>query len=153
MKLLTANEIKFLKETGWTPTVTSCNEWKRCTFTEDQEDEVMKSYGIDAEAFRFMIFDDNAIDCISLAEEAAYILSVFFTWSELFQMMRDKTVLKWLQDWRYFCGYRKWDEGEAYIAAGVAMDIVGGCKKVITDEDGYIWIVDREDQYALFFYK
>lgn len=153
MKLLTANEIKFLKETGWTPTVASCNEWKRCTFTEDQEDEVMESYGIDVDAFRDKMFDDNAIDCISLAEEAAYILSVFFTWSELFQMIRDKTVLKWLQDWRYFCGYRKWDESEAYIAAGNAMDIVGGHKRVVADEDGYIWIVNREDQYALFLYK
>lgn len=153
MKLLTANEIKFLKETGWTPTVAQCNEWKRCTFTEDQEEEVMKSYGIDVSAFIAKIFDTNAIDGISLEEEAAYILSVFFTWSELFQMMKDETVLKWLQDWRYFCGYRKWVEQEAYLAAGEAMDIVGGSKKVVTDGDGYIWIVDREDQYALFLYK
>ena len=153
MKRLTANEIKFLKETGWTPTVSQCNEWKRCTFTADQEEEVMKSYGIDVDAFRAKIFDEDAIDSISLENEAAYILSIFFTWSDLFQMMRNETTLKWLQDWRYFCGYRKWDEQDAFLAAGEAMDIVGGNKKVITDTDGYIWIVDREDQYALFLYK
>lgn len=153
MKRLTANEIKFLKETGWTPTVVSCEEWRRCTFTADQEDEVMESYGIDVDAFRDKMFDDDAIDGISLENEAAYILSIFFTWRELFEMMRSETVLKWLQDWRYFCGYRKWDEHDAYLAAGEAMDIVGGNKKVITDAEGYVWIVDREDQYALFFYK
>lgn len=145
MKLLTANEIKFLKETGWTPTVSGCDEWERCTFTEDQEEEVMKSYGIDVDAFMAKIFDIEAIDGVSLEEEAAYILSVFFTESELFQMMKDETVLEWLQNWRYFCGYRKWVEAYACFAADEAIGILNGSKKIVTDENGYVWVVDKED--------
>ena len=29
MKKLTEQEIKFIKETGWTPTVEKCDEWEK----------------------------------------------------------------------------------------------------------------------------
>lgn len=132
MKALTENEIKFIKETGWTPTVEQCNEWKRTIFPSlfnqtifkkkylDEDgyvvDEfsnkvneyVLKTYNIDT-AVLYKKFTE-ASDSISLEDEATYLFYTFFTKEEL-ERLTDEEATKWLQNFQYYSGYRKWDGG------------------------------------------
>ena len=135
MKALTEKEIAFIKETGWTPTVEQCNEWKRTIFpslfneTEIKKkyldkygyiiDEfsnkvneyVLKTYGIDTADLYKKFTEDS--DSISLEDEATYLFYTFFTKEEL-EHLTDKEATKWLQDFQYYSGYRKWDGGNLY---------------------------------------
>jgi len=163
MRLLTENEIKFLKDTGWTPTVYQCGnrEWYRTIFcdeiNEDQlsgdftnNDEVQQhcaiyadeKYGIDLPAF----YDDlvKDMDGISLEEEAPYIIYCLLTEEEL-DSKTDAELLQWLKDWKYFFGYRKADEQDARIARYEAKGLFNGAREVRTYDDGSIYISGLED--------
>lgn len=148
MKVLKDNEIKFLKDTGFTPTVYQCNEWSR-TKVENQEkaERIAAEYGINLDKFYAMLMEEY--DSISLENEGAYILSIFFTLEQLAKLS-DADTLKFLQDWKYHCGFRKWSECDAMVARHEAQRIHEGFTKVTSDADGNLWL-DYEEKVDILF--
>ena len=165
MKKLTENEIKFIKETGWTPTVEQCDEWGRTIFTNlfnkdafkkkylDEDgyvvDEfsnkvneyVLKTYNIDTVDLYKKFTEES--DAISLEYEATYLFYTFFTKEEL-EKLTDEEATKWLKDFQYFSGYRKWDGGNL-IYVNEALEVYAGTRELYEEQDGEIW--NREVEY------
>ena len=159
MKQLTENEIKFIKETGWTPTVEQCGEWGRTVFPSlfgkadfkkeylDEDgyvvDEfsnkvneyVLKTYNIDTIDLYKKFTEES--DAISLEYEATYLFYTFFTKEEL-EKLTDEEATKWLKDFQYFSGYRKWDGGNL-IYVNEALEVYAGTREFYEEPDGEIW--------------
>ena len=159
MKQLTENEIKFIKETGWTPTVEQCGEWGRTVFPSlfgkadfkkeylDEDgyvvDEfsnkvneyVLKTYNIDTVDLYKKFTEES--DAISLEYEATYLFYTFFTKEEL-EKLTDEEATKWLKDFQYFSGYRKWDGGNL-IYVNEALEVYAGTREFYEEPDGEIW--------------
>ena len=123
MRKLNDNEIRFIKETGFTPTVFQCDEYEKTnkapyfidSFSKAQ-DIAKDMYGIeDLGLLMNELTSPECADAISLEEDAEYLLSAFFSKDEL-DAMRAEDALKWLQDFKYYFGYRKWGEESAFIA-------------------------------------
>lgn len=164
MRLLTDNEIKCLKETRITPTVIQCNEWERTIFADklkeieeyttkteaknairdDVDDYVKEHYGIDLHNFYGDLVKDY--DGISLEEEAPYIIYCLLTEEEL-DKKTDKELLEWLQDWKYFLGYRKADEYDAKIARHEAKGLFNGAREIRTYNDGSIYVTPLDNEF------
>lgn len=165
MKKLTKNEINFIKETGWTPTVEQCDEWERTIFTNlfnkdafkkkylDEDgyvvDEfsnkvneyVLKTYSIDTVDLYKKFTEES--DAISLEYEATYLFYTFFTKEEL-EKLTDEEATKWLKDFQYFSGYRKWDGGNL-VYVNEALEVYAGTREFYEEPDGEIW--NREVEY------
>lgn len=159
MKKLTKNEINFIKETGWTPTVEQCNEWHRTIFTKifDKEnfkekyidedgyvtDEfsnkvneyVLKTYNIDTIDLYKKFTEES--DAISLEYEATYLFYTFFTKEEL-EKLTDEEASKWLKNFQYYSGYRKWDGGNL-IYVNEAIEVYQGKRVFYCESDGEVW--------------
>lgn len=145
MKRLTENEINFIKETGVTPTVMQCDEWYRsqCSNYDDAEKLAYSKYGVDLNK----LFDnliDRDYDIISLENDATYLLYIFLTRKELENMSKDK-ILEWLQDFKYFCGYRKYDVYAADINRYEALEVYKGMREFYEDFHGAIWSREIEN--------
>ena len=155
MKRLTDNEIKFIKMTGCTATVIQCNEWKRTIWKDEPSlqliAETCMHFGIGAvydkisagifwKELTDKICDSNE-DAISLEDLAIYLLRTFCTPDELRNMLHDQaSALKWLQDWKYFFGFRKMDAPYPYILA--ALDTEHYVLDPNSDEVYYNYIED-----------
>ena len=148
MKKLTDKEIKFMKETGWTPTLLQMNysepELERTKFAGmTREDgakafhKEIKNYGINIHKLYKKTCNLDNYDGISLEYEATYLLYTFFTKEELAKLS-PLTALKWLQDFKYYCGYRKWDERLAEIEIQEALEIYNGHREFY-EQDGEMW--------------
>ena len=159
MKKLTKNEINFIKETGWTPTVEQCNEWEKTIFTSifdkatfkkkylDEDgyvvDEfsnkvneyVLKTYNIDTVDLYKKFTEES--DTISLEYEATYLFYTFFTKEEL-EKLTDEEATKWLKNFQYYSGYRKWDGGNL-IYVNEALEVYAGTREFYEEPDGEIW--------------
>lgn len=130
MKRLTHQEIDFIKTTRWTPTVSQCKEWGRTIFENETAFYThLKNAGIDAEIFINKFLGEDCIDGLSFEDEAAFMLFCLCDEQELLAM-DDAAVLKWLQDWKYFFGARKWDTTDAQIAKSVALDLFDGDREI-----------------------
>jgi len=148
MKVLKDNEIKFLKDTGFTPTVYACDEWYRSKLKDDADaEEKAREYGIELSSFYNMLMKEH--DSISLENEAAYILYIFFTLEQLARLS-DADALKFLRDWKYYLGFRKWSECDAMNARHEAQRIHEGFTKVTSDADGNLWL-DYEEKVDILF--
>lgn len=149
MEMLNEKEIQFIKETGWTPTVLQMGEYYRTVWADicegqDEEfcfgiacEEAKEKYGVDL----VKLYDKCAkdVDGITLENDAVYLFYTFFSKEEL-EGMDDATACKWLKDFKYYSGYRKWDSNcLGYV--GDAIDVYEGNKE-ITEEDGNVWILD-----------
>lgn len=152
MKRLTEQEIKFIKETGWTPTVYQMNynesELKRTKFTGMTRDggakafcQEMKKYNVDISDLYKKFTEES--DAISLEYEATYLFYTFFTKEEL-EKLTDEEATKWLKDFQYFSGYRKWDGGNL-IYVNEALEVYAGTREFYEESDGEIW--NREVEY------
>ena len=159
MKQLTENEIKFIKETGWTPTVEQCGEWGRTVFpslfgkadfkkeyldedgyvvdefSDKVNEYVLKTYDIDTVDLYKKFTEES--DAISLEYEATYLFYTFFTKEEL-EKLTDEEATKWLKDFQYFSGYRKWDGGNP-IYVNEALEVYAGTRELYEEQDGEIW--------------
>ena len=148
MKVLKQNEIDFLKKTGVTPTVLQCEEWGRTPVgSRKMAEKIAAEYGIDLHDFYKMLTEQY--DSISLENEAAYIFSIFFTNEEL-SKMNGHDALKFLQDWKYYNGFRKWSEWDTFDALAEAQRIHEGFTKVTSDADGNLWL-DYEEKVDIMF--
>lgn len=137
---LTANEIKFVKETKFTPTVFQCDEYYRTPFKNALEasEVALKDYGVDLAAFLQKNLAQNDTDSISLEYVATYLFYTFFSEEELLNIFSED-ALKWLQDYRYYLGFRKWDVD--YVAQEIteALEIYRGEREFYTTEDNQVW--------------
>lgn len=147
MKRLTEQEIKFVKETGFTPTVFQCDEYSRTnkepyyidSYAEAQN-IAREDFDIDVDEFLSknigMELDDS--DSISLEFVATYLLYCFFTKEEL-EALTPEAALQWLQDYRYFFGFRKWDAQYAMIEINDALMVYEGKAEFYDNTDGNVW--------------
>ncbi len=153
MKRLTEQEINFIKDTGWTPTLHqmgySENELKRTHLYQVQNipvsPEMMKlqfesfanQYGFDlCDLYEKTCNLENS-DSISLEYEATYLFYTFFTKEEL-EKLTDEEATKWLKDFKYFFGYRKWDDGNL-VYVKEAIEIYEGTREFYEEYDGDVW--------------
>lgn len=152
MKRLTEQEISFIKDTGWTPTLHqmdySENELKRTHLYQVQNipvsPEMMRlQFESFANQYGFNLSDlyektcnlENS-DGISLEYEATYLFYTFFTKEEL-EKLTDEEATKWLKDFKYFFGYRKWDDGNlTYVYE--AIEVYEGTREFY-EQDGEMW--------------
>lgn len=139
MRRLTENEIRFIKETGVTPTVIQCYEWDRskCSNYGDAKELAYTKYGVDLQKLLNDLVDIE-YDSISLEYDATYLLYTFLTREELENMSDDK-ILEWLQNFRYWYGYRKYDVSLANINRYEALEIYNGTRKFYETDDGEVW--------------
>ena len=164
MKQLTEQEIKFIKETGWTPTVEQASEWNRTIFSNifnpaefekkytDEEgylidpysdkinEYVLEKYNIDTIELYKKCTEES--DGISLEYEATYLFYTFFTKKEL-ENLTDEEATEWLKDFQYYFGYRKWDGGNlSYV--NEALEVYNGNRVFYLENDNSVWNISKE---------
>lgn len=153
MKKLTEQEIDFIKNTGWTPTLHqmgySENELKRTRLYQVQNtptspktmqlqfESLANQYGLNMHDLYEKTCNLENSDGISLEYEATYLLHTFFTPEELLEM-DSAWALKWLQDFKYFLGFRKWDERDVEVCIQEALSIYAGTREFY-EQDGEMW--------------
>ena len=144
MKMLTEQEISFIKDTGWTPTVHQCNEYKRTNKAPYYIDSFAEAQNIAREDFNIDLIElynktcsENNCDGISLEYEATYLLYTFFTPEELLEL-DNSWALNWLQDFKYYMGFRKWDEKDVEVCIQEALSIYAGAREFY-EQDGEMW--------------
>lgn len=151
MRKLTDNEIKFIKETKWSPTLVqmsySKGELARTPFKDYEPEEAENKYvalaiqygvGELTDLYKKTCDIDNN-DAISLEFEATYLLYTFFSKDELVDL-DNVWGLHWLQDFKYYFGYRKWEPFDVEIAIQEALEIYGGSREFYEcPEDGDVW--------------
>lgn len=144
MKKLTEQEINFIKNTGWTPTVHQCNEYKRTNKAPYYIDSFAEAQNIAREDFNIDLIElynktcsENNCDGISLEYEATYLLYTFFTPEELLEL-DNSWALNWLQDFKYYMGFRKWDESDVEVCIQEALSIYAGTREFY-EQDGEMW--------------
>ena len=153
MKKLTEQEINFIKDTGWTPTLHqmhySENELKRTHLYQVQNipvsPEMMQlqfesfanQYGFNLDDLYEKTCNLENSDSISLEYEATYLFYTFFTQEEL-EKLTDEEATKWLKNFKYFFGYRKWDDGNL-IYVKEAIEIYEGTREFYEEYDGDVW--------------
>ena len=146
MKWLEDKEIEFLKKTHYSATVFQCDEWGRTPFVDFSQAcrVALDEYGVNLLELNKKICNADE-DAISLEFAAGYLFYIFFTKEEL-ETMSPKDGLKFLKDFKYFFGWRKSDERDAYIAMCDAIQLHEGTM-VFTQEfgDGDVWYVDAEN--------
>ena len=145
MRRLTENEIRFIKETGVTATVIQCDEWYRskCSNYADAEKLADAEYGINLQEFSNVLADVH-YDSISLEYDAVYLLYTFLTREEL-ENMSDAEVLEWLRNFKYWCGYRKYDIDLAYMNKCEALEVYNGTREFYETDDGEVWNREIEE--------
>ena len=146
MKKLTSKEIEFIKKTGFTPIVLQCNEWDKVnkppyyidSFAEAQN-IAMEDFEVDLIVLLDKIANTEMCDSITLEYEATYLFYCFFTKEELLDL-DNSFALHWLKDFKYYFGYRKWDENDVELAIEDALDIYSGRREFYEClEDGEVW--------------
>ena len=153
MKKLTEQEINFIKDTGWTPTLHqmgySENELKRTHLYQVQNipvsPEMMRlqfesfanQYGFNLDDLYNKTCNLENSDGISLEYEATYLFYTFFTKEEL-EKLTDEEATKWLKDFKYFFGYRKWDDGNL-VYVKEAIEVYEGTREFYEEYDGDVW--------------
>lgn len=153
MKLLTKDEVRFIKETGFTPTVFQCDEYMKRTYKKpywidsfaEAQNIAREDFNIDLEVLLDKTIGDDLddSDSISLEETAVYLFYTFFTKAEL-EKLTDEEATKFLQDFRYFYGYRKWDGGNlSYVYD--AIEAKEGKRVFYLQEDGNVWSTKTEE--------
>lgn len=159
MKRLTEQEISFIKDTGWTPTLHqmnySENELKRTHLYQVQNipvsPEMMRlqfesfanQYGFNLDDLYNKTCNLENSDAISLEYEATYLFYTFFTKEEL-EKLTDEEATKWLKDFKYFFGYRKWDGGNlTYVYE--AIEVYEGTREFYEEYDGDVWNREVEE--------
>jgi hypothetical protein len=166
MRQLTKQEIEFIKETGWTPTVEQCGEWDRTVFSKLFNKADFKERYINSEGYLIDEFSNKVAeyvlnnynidltelykkctDCadgISLEYMAAYLFYTFFTKEELSQLT-DETATKWLKDFQYYFGYRKWDGGNLQYVND-AIEVYNGDRVFYLDGDE-VWNIEADSEW------
>ena len=92
-------------------------------------------------SIRDKIADPEDGDALSLEDEATWILSKSFTKERLMEMTAEE-IVDWLQDWKYYFGFRKMEGwGDIYKRNAIAA-LEGSIK--LGDSD-YVEYISEED--------
>ena len=155
MKPLTDKEIAFIKATKWSPTLVqmgySKTELAHTPYAGHEPKDAQAMYEITASRYDIDLDDlfnktcsVNDSDGISLEYDATYLFYTFFTPEELLELEPD-FALSWLQDFKYYFGYRKWTE--RYIEQEIieAIEIYAGSREFYITDDGNIWNREKEE--------
>ena len=86
----------------------------------------------------------EAEDSISLEDCGIFLLSHYFTVKELESMNREQ-VLQFLQDWKYYYGFRKADLRDADMMRWMAISLLEGRLEQVGDEEYFYR--ERERDY------
>lgn len=140
MRELSPEEIKFVKETHFTPTVYQCNEYEKTPFSsyEDARKMAKEKYSVDLDDFINKNLNQDDHGGISLEYVATYLLYTFFSKEELIYT-EPEVFLQWLEDYRYFEGFRHW--GLVFVEEEVeeAIEIYDGKRKFYLTKNNQIW--------------
>ena len=96
-----------------------------------------EEYSINLDEFSNVLLDAN-YDSISLEYDAVYLLYTFLTREEL-ENMNDSEVLEWLKNFKYWCGYRKYDIDLAHMHRCEALEVYDGTREFYETDDGEVW--------------
>ena len=150
MHKLSENELRFLKETGFTPTVCQCDEYGRTNKEPYYIDSFAEAQNIAEEDFNVDLIklldninDIKDWDSLVLPDIAIYLFTTFFTKEEL-ESKTDDELEKFLHDFRYHCGFRKF--GWFGLCREIALKVFNDGWVVDEDEDG-ICIKDNTGRY------
>ncbi len=159
------SEIRFIKETHWTPTIEQCDEWYNTIFTDETfEDNLDKynnlisnyseywhnyvykiakhKYGVDIEELYDKCVKDE--DEISLEYDATYLFYIFFS-EEKLKRLSTNEALEFLLDFKYYNGYRKFTLNPlSYVKE--AIEIYQG-ERVFYLQDKDIWNIESDSPY------
>lgn len=137
---LNSEEIKFVKEVHFTPTVYQLNEYSRTPFKdyEDCKKVANKLYHFDLDDFIKKNLNQKDTDEISLEYTATYLFYTFFTEDELEELSEDD-ALKWLEDYRYYRGFRKFDPDQVLTSIDEALEVYYGVREFYISDDNQIW--------------
>lgn len=140
MKVLTKNEIKFVNDTKFTPSIYQCGDYDRTIFKNYMEARktANKYYGFDLDVFIEKNLDQEDFDSISLEYVATYLLYTFFSKEDLMSMSPE-TGLKWLQDYRYWLGFRQWDIEFVATEISEALEVYNGLREFYITAEGQVW--------------
>lgn len=86
-------------------------------------------------------FDDEGFDGMALDDIAIWVLSNYLYKWQLEDMDSTK-VLEFLQSWKYFFGFRKWEKQEADIAKHYALRVMDGTY-ILDPESADIYYIDN----------
>lgn len=149
MKALTQQEIRFVKDTNFTPTVYQCADYSKTPFKDYDEAEkaAKEKYEVDLAEFLDKNLNQEDDDAISLEYVATYLFYEFFSCEELIDMASNnpKKGLEWLQDYRYFFGFRRWDLDMAVDEMWEAVEVYEGKRDFYVTEDGQVWNKEIEE--------
>ena len=166
MKQLTEQEIKFIKETGWTPTVYQCDEWYKTIWTDEHLEigpestykerkeaysakyeelafNTAKKYGVDLGKLYKKCTDNS--DSISLEYEATYLFYILFTKEEL-ELLTDEEATEFLKNFQYYLGYRKWDGGNLQYVQE-ALEVYNRTRVFYLENDSDVWNIEADSSW------
>lgn len=146
MKKLSEQEEKFLMSTGWTPTIEQMDYAATLRASAKERADLKFKYlikarelGVDIDKLYAKLTCES--DGISLEDEAAYLLHLFFSEEEL-KSYDASVFLNWLKDFQYFSGFRKWELPDAEACICDALDIFSGKREVFVDRDDSVSVVE-----------
>lgn len=88
-------------------------------------------------------WDDEGFDALSLEDVAGWVLTTYLTKEEVITMCSDEIISK-LQDWKYYCGFRK-KEGWGEHYRSIALQIWDGTI-IQKPDDEDIFYVEKEEE-------
>lgn len=146
MKELTADEIKFVKDTNFTPTTYQTDIYSGTSFKDFEEaaKTAKDEYNFKLSDFLKKNLEQDDSDGISLEYVATYLLYSFFDREDL-EKISPKEALKWLQDYRYFCGFRKWDEDLVAQEIQEAIEVYDGVREFYLVAN-QVWNREKEER-------
>lgn len=106
--------------------------------------ELAKEYNIDIHILYDKICNLNNSDAISLDNDATYLLYLFFTKEEL-KKMDPEFAIKWLQDFKYFLGYRKYDKNDIIHNITDAIQIHDKTRVLYLEDNDQVWNISKEE--------
>lgn len=137
---LNPEEIRFVKEIHFTPTVYQLNEYSRTPFKDYKECKKVanKLYHFDLDNFIKKNLNQKDTDELSLEYVATYLLYTFFTEDEL-EELSGEDALKWLEDYRYYRGFWKFETDQVLTCIDKALEVYYGVREFYSSDDNQIW--------------
>ena len=145
MKYLTEQEIKFLKETGFTLTILQYDEWHRCSVKSFEEATRVADRDYNISLKELVSKLNEGEDWISLEFAAGYLFYIFFTEEQL-QELSNKEALEFLQNFKYSFGWRKADYQDARNAVEDALKLYNHTYVFTHEFDDCVWYLGKNEQ-------
>ena len=149
MKKLDWREEKILFEYGITPTVIQCDEWESRGIGHPDYDKMASDFGCtyDEAISIYEKYDEKVCcveDSISLDDLAVWYLYKKHTKEELESLSASKALTE-LKDFKYFFGFRKFEERDMYPYIADAIRVHDGECRFATYPDGELMLEHIED--------